>query len=184
MVKVLMGMKKGLEQRRSRRYPQVTITDLDFADDITLITEEMHQAQEMLLKVETEARCVGLYTNAKKIEVMQINYESKTHLIAIDGTPLKNVQKFKYLGSWMVSSVKDYEARQALAWVACHKMKRIWKSNINKALKARLSTVESVLLYGSETWTVDVKMKKKIDGCWMDGQHKLARNGLKKRTVR
>ena len=47
-------------------------------------------------------------------------------------------------------------------------MKKIWKSNVNKALKTRLflSTVESVLLYGSETWTVDVKMKKKIDGCY------------------
>ena len=68
-----------IEKRRSRRYPQVTLTDLDFADDIALITEEMHQAQEMLLKVKTEARCVGLYTNAKKTEVMQINYKSNTH---------------------------------------------------------------------------------------------------------
>ena len=159
---------------------------IDFADDIALITEEMHQAQEMLLKVETEARCVGLYTNAKKTEVMQINYESNTHLIKIDGTPLKNVQNFKYLGSWMVSSEKDYEARKALAWVACHKMKKIWKSNVNKALKTRLflSTVESVLLYRSEIWTVDVKMKKKIDGCYTKMLRKLARNGLKQRTVR
>ena len=77
----------------------------------------------------------------------------------------------------MVSSVKDYEARKALA---CQKMKKIWKSNINKAF---LSAVESaVLLHGSKTCTVDVKMKKKIDGCYT--KHKLARNNLIQRTVR
>ena len=34
-----------IKPRRSRRYPAVTITDLDFADDICLISNEMQQAQ-------------------------------------------------------------------------------------------------------------------------------------------
>ena len=62
---------------------------------------------------------------------------SNTHLITIDGTALKNVQNFKYLGSWKLSSEKDYEARKALAWAACHKIKKIWKTNVNKALFRR-----------------------------------------------
>ena len=37
-----------LERRRSRRNPAATITDLDFADALALLTEEIHQAQEVL----------------------------------------------------------------------------------------------------------------------------------------
>ena len=157
-----------IEKRRSRRYPQVTITDLDFADDIALVAENLLQAQKMLAKVEGEARCIGLYTNAKKTEVMQINYEDDTPLKTLDGSSLKIVTNFKYLGAWMMSSEKDFEIRKALAWTACHKLNKIWKSNISKKLKTRLflATVEAVLLYGSETWTVDAKLKKKIDGCY------------------
>ena len=55
----------------------------------------------------------------------------------------------------MHSSSKDFEIRKALAWTSCHKLRKIWKSKLNRELKVKLflSTVESVILYGSETWT-------------------------------
>ena len=39
---------------------------------------------------------------------------------------------------------------------------------MNRKLKIRLflATVESVLLYGSETWTVDKSLQKRLDGCY------------------
>ena len=75
---------------------------------------------------------------------------------------------FKYLGGWMESSEKDFEIRKALAWKACHKLSKIWKSHIKKKLKERLflSTVESILLYGSETWTMTKSLQKRLDGCY------------------
>ena len=47
-------------------------------------------------------------------------------------------------------------------------MKKIWKSDLRKDLKIRLfqATVESILLYGSETWTMSKSLIKKIDGCY------------------
>ena len=47
-------------------------------------------------------------------------------------------------------------------------MKKIWTSNLSRKLKVRLflATVESVLLYGSETWTVTKTLKKRLDGCY------------------
>ena len=53
----------------------------------------------------------------------------------------------------MASTNKDVKVRKALAWRALHSMRKVWKSNLNVEIKRKLfvSTVESVLLYGSET---------------------------------
>ena len=82
--------------------------------------------------------------------------------------PLKEVQNFKYLGGWVASIEQDFKIRKALAWSACNKMKKIWKSNMNRKIKVQLfrATVESALLYNSETWTINKNMQKEIDGCY------------------
>ena len=51
---------------------------------------------------------------------------------------------------------------------SCHKLQKIWNSTLSRSLKVRLfiATVESVLLYGSEAWTITKTMMKKIDGCY------------------
>ena len=59
-----------LKKQQSRRIGPICLTDLDFADDIALVSEEIDQAQEMLEKVESEAAGVGLLANAKKTKVM------------------------------------------------------------------------------------------------------------------
>ena len=53
-------------KRQSRRITPITITDLNFADDLILITEEKEQAQDILNILEHEARKVVLHCNAKK----------------------------------------------------------------------------------------------------------------------
>ena len=138
------------------------ITDTDFADDIALISEEISEAQVLLQRVETEAKRVGLQINAKKIEAMVYNQDDTIPIKTNDGINIKKVDNFKYLGGWMMSTVKDFEIRKALAWTACHKLKKIWTSNLSRKLKVRLflATVESVLLYGSETWTVSKTYKE------------------------
>ena len=55
-----------LHRRRSRRHPAVVITDLDFADDLALLTEEIAQAQEVLSRLETGARKVGFSATPKR----------------------------------------------------------------------------------------------------------------------
>ena len=44
-----------LERRKSRRHPAISISDLDFADDIALLSEEIEQAQQLLHRVEQES---------------------------------------------------------------------------------------------------------------------------------
>ena len=108
------------------------------------------------------------FTNAKKTELMTFNYKDEITIITLKGDKVKNVLEFKYLGGWMASSEHDFEIREAMAWSACNKLKLIWSSNLTRNLKIRLfrATVESVLLYNSETWTINKTLQRKIDGCY------------------
>ena len=54
--------------RKSQRTPAVTLTDLDFADDICLLCNQIQQARKLLSRVEKECDKVGLGLNAKKTE--------------------------------------------------------------------------------------------------------------------
>jgi len=76
------------------------LTDLDFADDICLLSNEMDQAQHLLAQIETECEKVGLELNAKKT----INTPAHEPLTTIKGNDLAEVSNFKYLGSYMEST--------------------------------------------------------------------------------
>ena len=157
-----------ISPRRSRRVGPRMITDLDFADDIALTSDSASQAQELLERVEEAALRVGLHMNAKKTKCMIFNQTTDVAMKTSSGTILEVVPDFKYLGSWMQSSLQDIKTRKAQAWRACNKLAKIWKSNLPRASKIKIfqATVESILLYGSETWTVTVKVSKILDGCY------------------
>ena len=107
-----------IQPSRSRRHPAICITDLMFADDIALLSQEIAQAQELLSRVEMEASKIGLHINAKKTELMTFNYEDEITIVTLKGDIVKNVLDFKYLGGWMASSEHDFEIRKAMAWSA------------------------------------------------------------------
>ena len=57
--------------RKSRRIGPVTLSDLDFADDIALLSDNIIEAhQELLSRFDSECEKVGLNLNAKKTEYM------------------------------------------------------------------------------------------------------------------
>ena len=77
-------------------------------------------------------------------------------------------QDFKYLGSWVDSKERDINVRKAMAWQSLNKIGNIWKSNLAKKLKLQLfrATVESILLYGSSTWSLTETEEKRLDGTY------------------
>jgi len=56
--------------RRSSRNPAYYLPDLDFADDIALLSRNMSTAQNILTAVEKSAILVGLTINKSKTEYM------------------------------------------------------------------------------------------------------------------
>ena len=47
-------------------------------------------------------------------------------------------------------------------------MKSVWNSNLSRDIKVSFfqATVESVLLYGCESWTLKKTLRKSLDGCY------------------
>ena len=142
-----------LDSKRSRRQNPNEITDLDFADDIALVTEELEHAQDFLYHVEENAAKIGLHLNSDKTEFMSFNQVQDTVLKTVNNENIKKVDNFKYLGPWIDDTANDVKVRKALAWKSCYKLNKIWKSSLCKLLKLQtcLTLLESVLLYGSET---------------------------------
>ena len=84
----------------------------------------------------------------------------------LDGTPLKLVDKFTYLGSSVSSTEKDIDRRLTKAWTAINRLSIIWKSDLTDKMKRSFfqAAVASILLYGCTTWTLTKRLEKKLDG--------------------
>ena len=86
-----------LTEAKSRRYPKITITDVDYADDLAIITDNIKDAETLLQQIEKSAKQIGLYTNEKKTEF--IKYNQNGMIKSGNGHDIKSVNDFKYLGS-------------------------------------------------------------------------------------
>ena len=145
------------------------LTDLDYADDIALPAMLLQDAQDLLASLEDASAKVGLFLNAKKTEYMSINgNECPASILSRDGTQLKEVDDFKYLGSFNADSKKGFLTRKAQAWKACTNLHIIWQSNISRKTKLDFfrACVERILLYGSETWTVKKDLQDRLHGAY------------------
>ena len=113
-----------IQPRRSQRYRAQHLTDLDFADDLALITELVEDAEALLQSLERAAALIGLYCNENKNEYVNIT-KSFHNLKSLLGRTIKGVQDFKYLGAWIMDSEKDFKVHKSLAWVACNKLQKL-----------------------------------------------------------
>ena len=153
-----------LTKKRSRRYPAKTIIDADYADDIAILANTPNQAEILLASLERATTGIGLHVKAHKIEYMC--YNQTGDISTPDGTSLKLVDKFTYLGSSISSTVKDIDTRLTNAWTAIDRLSVIWKSDLIDKMKRSffLAVVVSLLLYGCTTWTLTKRLEKKLNG--------------------
>ena len=132
------------------------LDDLDFADDITLLSHSHQQMQEKLTQVERRAVETGQSINTKKTKVLKSNTKTRADLTVNDQN-LEEVDSFNYLGGEVDNlggSDKDVKIRIGKARTAFNMMGSIWKArNISLKTKVRLfnSNVKTILLYGAET---------------------------------
>lgn len=152
-------MKSSTKQRRNGIQWTLwkQLDDLDFADDLALLSHNQQQMQDKTTVLADTSTQVGLHIHKGKTKVMKIN-TAATEPVTLDGQALEEVDSFTYLGSIIDNqggTDADVKARIGKARVAFIQLKNIWSSKvITKRTKVRLfnSNVKSVLLYGSETW--------------------------------
>ena len=146
-----------LTKKRKRRYPAKTITDTDHADVIVILANTPSQAETLLHTYEQAA--------------------------TQDGTSLKLVDKFTYLGSSVSSTEKEIDTRLKKAWTAFDRLAIIWKSNLTDKMK-RCFFQEAILLYGCTTWTLTKRLEKKLDGNYTRMQRAILSKSWRKHPTR
>ena len=122
-----------------------------------------NQAETLRHSLERAAAGIGLHVNAHKIEYMCFNQTGD--ISTLDGTSLKLVDKFTYLGSSVSSTEKDIDTWLTKAWTAIDKLSIIVKSDLTDKMKRSFfqAAVVSILLYRCTTWTLTKRLEKKLD---------------------
>ena len=151
------------------------ISNIRYADDTILIANSDHDLQTMLTSLNEESRIRGLNINRKKTKIMVISKkkENPKIKICINNEELVQVEQFEYLGSMITSDCrcdKEIKRRIALAKKAFMEKKSLLVSNklrMNCKLRFLKCYVQSVLLYGCESWTIWEVSKKKIEAAEM-----------------
>ena len=130
---------------------QKQLTNADYADDIAILANTPNQAETLLHSLERTAAGISLHVNAHKTEYMC--YNQTGDISTLDGTPLKLVDKFTYLGSSVSSTEKDIDTRLTKAWTAIDRLSIIWESDLTDKIKRSFfqAAVVSILLYGCTT---------------------------------
>ena len=142
------GIQWGLHQR---------LEDLEFADDIVLLSHRHSDMRDKLLALEQCAKKVGLVINIEKTKVMRIHHQSNDP-ISLDSRQVDEVGEFTYLGSIIDKeggAHADICARIKKAQQAYAILNPVWRStaiSTNTKLRIFNSNVKAVLLYGAETW--------------------------------
>ena len=124
-----------LIKKRNRRYNIKTITDADYTDGVALLANAPAQAETLLHRLELAAAGIGLYVHAHKTEYMCFNQTGD--ISTLNGSSLKLVNKFTYLGSSVSSTKTDIDTRLTKAWTAINRLSVIWKANLIDKMKQR-----------------------------------------------
>ena len=146
------------DQRRGIRWTPFTILeDLDFADDLALLSHTRQHIQEKTDRLSMFSNQVGLRISLKKTEAMCVNIPSPTK-IRVRGQDIPYTNKFTYLGSVLCQdggTSVDIQSRLNKARNAFMSLRSVWRSagySTKTKLRIYQSCVLSTLLYGSECW--------------------------------
>ena len=94
-------------------------------------------------------------------------------IIELKGIPIKQVENFKYLGTWISNDGKcdkEIKTRIAIAKETFYKLINIFHNHsIRLCTKLNLlnTYIHSILLYASECWTLSAEMTKRLEAAEM-----------------
>ena len=144
------------------------LEDLDFADDIALMSTSTEAMQRKTDQLASMAGRVGLQISFDKTKVMK-SPGSNGDRVQLEGKAIEEVDHFTYLGSCIDregNTRKEVNSRIAKAAAAFRGLNKIWTSKvISMKTKLRLynSNVLSVLTYGAESWRMTKETERRLD---------------------
>jgi sorting nexin-29 len=144
-----------------------TLTDIDYADDVTLLASHENAMQSFLDQIAAFSAAVGLNISSAKSKVMGLHTPPPS--LTCNGAQLENVNNFVYLGSSIAadSSIDtELTSRIGKASAAYNNLRQnLWaQDRISLHTKGRVfvACVRSVLTYGCESWYLTQQQERRI----------------------
>jgi len=143
------------------------LEDLDFADDICMLSHRLQDANNQMEQLNTTAQRVGLKIHPGKTKVMRINAIQQGE-VRLDQSYIEEIEEFTYLGSVMNKTGgtdEDIAARRKKAQQAFAMLTPVWRrKDLRTATKITIfnTNVKAVLLCSSETWRVTTASTKQV----------------------
>ena len=128
------------------------LENLDFADDISLLSSRRDDIQEKMNRLTSFTKLMKLNTT---------NNQSVT----VNNQQLEEVDEFTYLGSKVSTDCDSVLPRLSMAKQAFGILNPVWKStkfNFRTKIRIFKSNVLSVLLYGRECWKVTREISRNL----------------------
>ena len=168
------------DQMKANQHGRVrgtSFSELVYADDTIIITDDVTSSQEELHQIETHARYYGLSLNKDKC--FAILFNTQDEMAFMDGTPVTVTREAIYLGV-KISSTSDKKKELAERLNQCavtwRKLSPFWnKSNIPKRIKLTIydALIRSKLVYGMESLYFTQDVKSKVDAFQLKGLRRI-----------
>ena len=107
--------------------------DVDYANDRVLLANSFAQAKTLLHSLEGAAAGIGLHVNVHMTEYICFNQTGDIY--TQNGSSLKLVDKFTYLGSNVSSTMTDINTWLAKVGTAIDRLPVIWKLDLIDKMK-------------------------------------------------
>lgn len=145
------------------------INNIRYADDTVVLAENARDLQRLMNHIVRHSENAGLLMNTTKTKVIAFAKEPRRVRLIVGGTAVEQVSSYKYLGSIVNDQCdprKEVRCRIEQARKTFMNMRRFFvRSDLSLGLRVRMVRcyVFSVLLYGCESWTLDMSLEKKIN---------------------
>ena len=132
------------------------LEDLDFADDLALISSTYTQIQKKIDHLNRNGKGTRLKISTTKTRLMRIN-ANNNNAVVVDGQQVEDMDSFNYLGAKITKpggAEDDIKSPLGKARGAFNKLVKSWRSGrLSKNTKIRIfkSNVIAVLLYSCDT---------------------------------
>ena len=154
---------------------QFLIPDLEYADDMCLLSNSMDELEEMLLDLDQSCNQMGLSISARKTKILSItsDQQESPRRVTLQSAdePVDVIDEFEYLGSVVTSSCeldREISTRIRKASNSFRSLCRtLWyQKSIKLCIKLRMfkAAIIPILLYGSESWTPLSQHIKRLQG--------------------
>lgn len=181
--------------RRTQYQGNHTIDWSGYADDLLLVFENAEELQKALILLNDTFKRFHLQINIGKTKTMIVNSHQHNAsysdtICSLDGKPIENIEKFRYLGDdiqYDQPSTGDAEVDLRIA-VAENKFNQLYKKLTNKNIRLQWrmmvlnSMVRSRLTYSCQTWNLNVQQQQRIRSCYNAMLRKMIRRGFERRN--